>query len=318
MLAGHLARSLASPLARQLVAQQSGRPFDWDILRDGMTPRRGSVAFTRASTATFVDPSTSYLATAAINVARIESDGLLIEASNTNYCLQSENLANASWSKFRLNTAAVTSPTNGLNALRLTPTAVNNTHVALQKITQNITADFCITLYAKPQGYNWLFVISDNTASSAAVGGYFDISSNALGSPYAVQGILISREITAAPNGYKRIKICFRHNAGHQTGGGVQIFLASGNGGSIFTGDATNGIAIYGVEIKPSSPDSYIPTTAAAATRSADVCTLAIPSTVASLGITYGDNTTATVSVTSGGTYQLPASQKKYKSIIAL
>ena len=86
-----------------------------------------------------------------------------------------------------------------------------------------------------------------------------------------------------------------------------------------YAGSTSNNLSLYGAHIEVGDySTSYIPTTATAATRSADVCTLTIPASVSSLLITYGDNSTSTVSVTPGGSYVLPASQKKYKSIVAL
>lgn len=308
--------SLSNMLGRN---QQLGKPFDWSILRDGMTPRRGSVAFTRASTGTFIDPSTSYLATAIINSARIESDGLLIESSNTNYCLHSEDFGTSPWATFRiLSNSAVVSPTNGTTARRIIPSTASGFHAYTQAIAQNSTGTWCITVYAKPAGYNWLNITSGNTTNTSAVGSWFDLSTGSLGTTVAVNGTLVSREITDAPNGYKKIKVCYTHSVGHTIGNAIQLYIGPTNNTGSFAGDGTSGIDFYGAEIKPTSPDSYIPTVASAETRSADVCTLTIPAGVSSILITYGDNTTATVSVTPGGTYQLPADTKKYKSIIAL
>jgi hypothetical protein len=300
-----------------VAGELAGPLFNWDILRDGMTPRRGSVAFSRASTGTYI--VSNVVTTATINTARIESDGLLIESANTNYALRSQDIAAAEWPIRAgvLSLNAVASPDGGTNASRLIGVTAVTTKAVVQKINQPASGNYCITVFAKPAGYSWVLISSTNVPGSNAVGSYFNLATNALGQTLQVNGSLISREITDAGGGWKRIKICYTHNS-PAAGNGIQLYVAAADNVASFAGDGTSGIDFYGAEIKPTQPDSYIPTVASAATRSADVCTLTIPAGVSSILITYGDNSTATVSVTPGGTYNLPASVKKYKSIIAL
>jgi len=294
--------------------------FNWDLLRDGMTPKRGSVSFSRASTATAQHPTTGYITSYAINEARIESDGLLVESPNTNYVLRSSDYASSPWTAFNiLSSAAVLAPTNANEARRIIPNTSNSTHAYTQKnLTKNTDSTFCVTGFFKPQGYSWILVTSLGTNNGVAVGSWFNVTTGALGDALAVRGTVVSSEITPAANGFYRIKLCYTHEAGFQDGCGVAFYVCNANGVSSYAGNGTSGIDVFGMECKPTQPDSYIPTVASATTRSADVCTLTMPASVSSIRVTYGDNTTATVSVTPGGSYQLPASQKKYKSIISL
>lgn len=57
----------------------------------------GTATFTRATTATYVDSFDGIVRTAAIDVARFEKNGVLIEGSSTNECLRSEEFVNAVW-----------------------------------------------------------------------------------------------------------------------------------------------------------------------------------------------------------------------------
>jgi hypothetical protein len=289
-----------------------------------LTARRGPTpVFTRASTATFVG-SDGLIQSAAINAPRFDYDpvtlackGLLIEESNTNYALRSQELTHAAWQRFGvLSATAVASPDGGTNATRIISSVAISTHVALQKTAQNAIGNYCVTVFAKPAGYNWLTLLSTNTGNNSAVGASFNLATGAVGATTVVNGTLLSAENADAGGGWRRIKVCYTHT--NTTGNGIQLYMSNANGVISFLGDGTSGIDFYGAEIKPTQPDSYIPTIASAATRSADVCTLTIPAGVSSILITYDDNTTATVSVTPGGSYQLPSSQKKYKSIVSL
>jgi hypothetical protein len=242
---------------------------------------------------------------------------LLIEESNTNYALRSQDLAHAAWTRFGvLSATAVASPDGSTNATRVISSVANSSHALVQKTAVNAVGDYCLAVFAKPAGYNWLTMLSTNTNNNSAVGASFNLATGAVGTSIVVNGTLLSAENADAGGGWRRLKVCYTHT--NTTGNGIQLYMSNGNGVTLFLGDGTSGIDFYGAEIKPTQPDSYIPTVASAATRSADVCTLTIPAGVSSILITYDDNTTATVSVTPGGSYQLPASQKKYKSIVSL
>ena len=311
--------SLGNMLGR---TQQLGKPFDWNLLRDGMTPRRGTVAFTRASTGTFIDPSTSYLATAAINAARIESDGLLIEPQRTNLVINS-NPSDANWSSLTNVTKssnAHAAPNGLTDAAVITETTANGQHAVFLPATLNSapSVDYAVSFYAKPLGSRNLYHASEfNTLRNATL----NASTNAV---VGGTGVLDAVSVSA-PNGFWRV--CYKTQSAYVVTQSARPFLGLTTATNVpstfsypsYVGSVSESAAFWGMQIElGSTPTSLILTTGASATRSADVCTLTIPSGVSSLGITYGDDTTDTVSVTPGGSYQLPASQKKYKSIIAL
>jgi hypothetical protein len=178
--------------------------------------------------------------------------------------------------------------------------------------------NYAVSFYAKPLStrnvyrsheFNTLRNATLNSATNAVIGGTgtSDVDS------------------VVAPNGYRRVyyKAQSAYVVTQSTRPNLGLTTAT-NVPSTFNypsyiGSVTESAAFWGVQIELGDySTSIIPTSGAAATRSADVCTLTIPAGVSSILITYGDNTTATVSVTPGGSYQLPASQKKYKSIVSL
>jgi hypothetical protein len=66
----------------------------------------GSLSFTRATTATYVHPTTGLLTTAADNVLRIESNGALIEGQRSNILLWSRVFDNEAWTATNVSVAA--------------------------------------------------------------------------------------------------------------------------------------------------------------------------------------------------------------------
>jgi hypothetical protein len=287
-----------------------------------LTARRGPTpSFTRASTATFVG-SDGLIQSAAINTPRFESDGLLIEPQCTNI-VPNHNPSDAAWSALTNVTKAANghiAPTGVTEAVVLTETTGNGLHqISLPNVlTASPSVNYAVSFYAKPLStrnvyrsheFNTLRNATLNSATNAVIGGTgtSDVDS------------------VVAPNGYRRVY--YKAQSAYVATTSTRPILGLTTATNVpttfnypsYIGSVTESAAFWGVQIELGDySTSIIPTSGAAATRSADVCTLTIPAGVSSILITYGDNTTATVSVTPGGSYQLPASQKKYKSIVSL
>lgn len=298
-----------------------GPAFDWNLLRDGMTPKRGSVTFTRASTATYIHPTTGFITSAAINAARIESDGLLIEPQRTNLWIRSQEFENASWNKTYMTSSAANAVT-GPDGIASAELISEKSATASQWIYSNTAcavgagASVSMSVYAKAGTRQWLQFFVSLSEASGNPRANFDILNGALG---AYDAGFAPTAIGAAASGWFRC--CAKFTAVPSIVNPILSMARSSSEARApsYAGSTSNNLSLYGAQIEVGGySTSYIPTTATAATRSADVCTLTIPAGVSSIQITYGDNTTATVSVTPGGTYVLPASQKKYKSIVAL
>jgi hypothetical protein len=281
-----------------------------------LTARKGATpTFTRASTATFVG-SDGLIQSAAINTARFESDGLLIEPQRTNSVLQPSAFDHASWSNAYLSAEANTtvSPDGLTVADTLRERAFTDVKITYPTTAfpSTIGAEYSISLFAK-NGTRQFMQFAAN--SGHAVGNprqNFDLANGVLG----VGDAGLNPEIKPFGNGWYRC--CVKMTAANTIFFPFFSFAqtASSIRNPVYLGVTSNTLFYYGAQFELGAyTTSLIPSNA---TRSADVCTLTIPAGVSSILITYGDNTTATVSVTPGGSYQLPASQKKYKSIVSL
>lgn len=89
----------------------------------------GSATFTRSTTGTFIDPSTGIVGTAAVDVARFEQNGVLIEGASTNEAFHSRDFTNAVHVKENITAVKDATGADGLSnsASTLTATSANGT-----------------------------------------------------------------------------------------------------------------------------------------------------------------------------------------------
>ena len=232
------------------------------------------VTFTRASSGTFVD-SAGVLQTAAIDVPRFdhnpttgESLGLLVEEQRTNLLVQSENFG-TTWATSGLlafgsgsTLNALAAPDGQTTADLITENTSNSQHNVNQTSTTTGAKRFSVFAKQGP-GARLLRLIDFNATDGAQAETYFNLSTGAVVSgPGAIQ---------ALPNGWYRCSI----QSTTTVTSTYYITLASNSSTFSYTGDGTSGIYLWGAQLEAGAfPTSYIPTTTAAATRSADVASI--------------------------------------------
>jgi hypothetical protein len=235
---------------------------------------------TRASSGTYVD-STGTIKTATTNEARFdhgpttgESLGLLVEEQRTNLFLNTEVLA--SWgagtrSTVSSNTSTAPDGTTTADTLVEDNTA-SNTHEILNTagvaFVSGTTYTFTVFAKAKERSQINLFLPGAAFGSGTAQEIRFDLQAATTavvtGSPTAV--------ITTLANGWYR---CSVTAAATTTTTGYPRFRLSVGGTTSYTGDGTSGIYLWGAQLEAGAfPTSYIPTTTATVTRSADVASI--------------------------------------------
>jgi hypothetical protein len=274
---------------------------------------------TRSTTATYTDAS-GVIQTAAINTLR---DGhyiggfrtTLLEGARTNLLLRSEEFDNAYWdvsSVTAVTANAVTAPDNQTTADKITELAVSNNHfVRRAAIAVANAAVYTITVYAKAAERSW-FAIGDGTTSC-----YFNVSTGALGTNGG--GVFTASSISAAGNGFYRCTATLTTTSASLA---VYCHIKTSDAQTTYAGVVGNGLYIWGASLKAGSfADSYIPTTSATVTRSAD--SYSETQNVASQALTqydrYWDLATAAwvdsvSAITSGSNYPTtPTSDRAYR-----
>ena len=230
----------------------------------------GSVTFTRASGATYIDRY-GVLKTAATDEARFEKEGLLIEGASTNKVLYSEQYDNVIWGKFRSSISPNTSETTDLYGTNLADkltedTTAAATHYTRQSISYTAGTTYTQSVFVKPNGRSWIRLL--NQGGGLDYGGvYFDIENGTVGSIFGPYTAKIEKHL----NGWCRCSITT--TAVTSDASNFETYICTANNIIQHDGDGTSGIYVFGAQVEALPfATSYIPTTTAAVTRSADNC----------------------------------------------
>jgi hypothetical protein len=167
----------------------------------------------------------------------------------------SEQFDNAAWTKLQSSVTAnsATAPDGTTTADSFIEDSSTNTHLALQipsGVPTNTT--FSVSVYAKPNGRNWIRLLENNGSGIAA---YFDIQNGAVGT--VLGG---TTAITSVGNGWYRCSIRGTTGAA-QTSINFNIRLANADGGESYTGNGTSGVFIWGAQVELGTPTEYQPIT---------------------------------------------------------
>lgn len=264
--------------------------LDWRAIDLSLTPRTGQApTFTRASPGTILDSNGRVIAAANHQPRFVDMYGtaaLLLERSGTNSCLQSQTLATAPWSSvgsagITVTNAAALAPDRTTTATSLVPAAASGTHALGQGITITATEFIAVQAFVKANGYNACIIRFGDSGSTNGFNVDFDMSTGLFGSTHGGFGSGTMNGFTsvALADGWYQI-LMWGKVGGAVTAGQVFIYaydtIANANAGNVFTGNGTSGILAWGFQVERNGvtihqpPSSYIPTTNATVTRSAD------------------------------------------------
>lgn len=236
------------------------------------------ITFARSgNTATAVN-SSGFVGAVNADVPRFDYDpvslacrGLLIEEARTNICLQSNGFDQfLVWNNLRAtaNATSGTSPDGTNNAFKLVEdTTAANSHSVQQTIATTAVAH-TLSCYAKAGERTWIALRLRDSAGTNRLA-YFNLGAGTVGT---VQTNLTATISNAGNGWYRCVATVSAAFAGNSIPG---IFLATGDNETVYDGDGTSGLYIWGAQLEAGAfATSYIPTTTTALTRNADVATM--------------------------------------------
>ena len=254
------------------------RAADMNVVITAMKARSFNDIHTlsRASTKTYIG-SDGLLKTAAIDTPALTYDpvtraplGLSIEPAATNICLQSQNFADAAWTKDATNvTPNATTWIDGTTTMDL---IVPDTSAVNHRVKQTrvLTAGQVYTasvIVKRHSNYNYQLLFW-NAAGHGLVN--IDLQNGTIQSSGGPE--LLYATLRNLGNGFYRVSVTILT----VSGGSYQFmnYAISPSFVTVFAGDGTSGVYANGCQVELGYvASSYIPTTTAAVTRAHDVCT---------------------------------------------
>jgi hypothetical protein len=225
--------------------------------------------YTPTTTAVVYGPRFDY------NPTTLVAQGLLIEEQRTNSLTYSEQFDNAAWSKTAssITANAIASPDGTLTGDKLVENTATSAHTISQSLSAT-TQSYTISVYVKKaeRKYFQLFGRRDSTNYNGVM---IDLDTGSLLPPTrpATNSNVSTTTATSVGNGWWRIAMTYSYTT---TGTTVALFALTDDSQTYsYTGDGTSGIYIWGAQLEAGAfATSYIPTTTAATTRSADIASI--------------------------------------------
>jgi hypothetical protein len=203
--------------------------------------------------------------------------GLLIEEARTNTVLASEQFGNATYWALgggsTVTSNSIVAPNGTLTGDTLVSSASG---LSASSVYQSVTglssgSTYTLSCYVKANGSNWVQLIATSTGGSATpTRGWFNLSTGVIGS---VNNTSSSLTIASVGNGWYRCSMILP--ALTSTGTTIYVTCSDGNNIDQFTNNGFSGLFLWGAQLEAGSfATSYIATTSASATRTADVANM--------------------------------------------
>jgi hypothetical protein len=205
-----------------------------------------------------------------------ESLGLLVEEQRTNLLLQSNGFDTTWINTLSSETAAAGIAPDGTNTaweLRDTLDASSNNHIITQPgIAFASGTAYTFSVFAKRGTLESVAVVFPSAMLGNATIG---IKANITNGTIVASATGATNIITAYPNGWYRITTTMTATTSGTGAMQIRTALLIGGTGTTYQGDGTGTILIWGAQLEAGAfPTSYIPTTTATVTRSADVASI--------------------------------------------
>ncbi len=233
-------------------------------LNEDLTLRRGVgvATLTRSSIGKFINKTDGFINDAAINVARFETNGILIEGGITNLFLRTEEIDNAYWTKFRLTVSANAEDSPGgppPRADTIVDTATTGSHDFRVNVTP-VAGQATLSIFCQAGTIDIakIFMGIGSTAS------FFKLASGTLGTIAAGH----EAAITPFNNSFFRCSITTTVTASSLL---QLIGMTTVDGNADYVGDGTGDLTFWGAQIENLNfPTSVTHNTSAAVPRGPD------------------------------------------------
>jgi hypothetical protein len=220
----------------------------------------------------------------ATNTPRIEYGpgggvlGLLMEASRTNLCLQSQTLDDVTWFRTRVSVSAnaIAAPDGTTTADKLVEDATAaSTHFMSQSFVKGAVAQaYTVSAWFKAAERSTVrFRVMDLAGGANGVRSDIDLSAATISAQTGLgAGFTIGTStLTAYANGWYRATMSLTSDTSLTLA--IDVFLTNPAGTPTYNGDGASGCYVWGVQLEQAAfASSYIPTTTIAVTRTADSC----------------------------------------------
>jgi hypothetical protein len=230
----------------------------------------------RAGVATFVG-SNGLIQSASADTQRIDysfgTAGLLIEESRTNLLTYSDDFSNVAWIKSNasISTDVIDAPDGTTTTDKLVENTANSAH-SIRRDGTSITSGqaYTFSIYAQAAERS-IIGITFSTSVFGTQGAIFNLSA---GTAATFQGSPTIKIIPVGGGWYRCIYTAVA-TATTTANFTPQVALRDGAGNSIYLGDGSSGVYLWGAQLEAGAfPTSYIPTEATAVTRNPDVATM--------------------------------------------
>jgi len=227
---------------------------------------------------TFVG-SDGFIQPATTNVPRFDHDplsrqslGLLSEGSRENLLLRSEKFDNAAWVNVHSTESVnqTTSPAGTVTADRLIEDSGSVNPFLAQSANVVSATIYTFSCYAKEDptsAKRYLMLLLANGQFGANI----RITVNLATGTSQTQNSPLATSVTNVGNGWYRVSITSSATSTATSSPQIRIIDDPAGPLTAFTGDGTSGLFLWGAQLEAgSTPSTYIPTTSAAVTRTAD------------------------------------------------
>ncbi|RLF66470.1 MAG: hypothetical protein DRN30_02070 [Thermoplasmata archaeon] len=228
----------------------------------------GSVEFSRATTATYIDRY-GVLKYADIDEPRFEREGLLLEGSSTNLLKWSEDFTQSEWWKGQttIQSNVTTAPDGSETASKLVETTDEQYHVIHQSIEATAGTTYTGSVFVKAAERTKVQVSLVDESSTHVV--QVDLTDGS----FTSIGNVNFYQVTKLANDWYRVSVTWTPD--EDTTLWFRIVIVNDNGDIYYQGDGSSGIYIWGAQLEAKPfPTSYIPTQYTAVTRAGDICRL--------------------------------------------